>query len=153
MVRIQSETWALVADGAKARVFKLGAKMGEIEEIERLHSAEAGMPSRELVSDAGSRVRHAAGFPGSHTKQAKSDAHDMAAKKFAVSLMQRMEKAAGRNDFRQLVVVADPHTLGYFRQNMPKKVAARVSRELNADLTWMPAERIDRRVRASFELR
>ena len=49
-------------------------------------------------------------------------------------------------------LVADPHTLGYFRQNMPKNVAAQVSRELNADMTWMPAERIDRRIRNWFEL-
>ena len=153
MNTIRRGTWALVADGARARLFRLGPRAGEIEEFRGFSSADSSKPSRELVSDGSSRSRHVAGLPGSHSKQPRVDAHDLAERRFAESVMKKMGQAASRGDYEGLVIVADPRTLGRFRRCMPRQVATRVSRELDAEMTWMPEDRIDQKIRAACALR
>jgi protein required for attachment to host cells len=153
MINIPANTWALVADGARARTFRVGRKAGDIEELHNMRSKEAGKPSRDLDSDARSRSRHLAGSPGSHTKERRTDPHDQAERAFARALLQRLERAARSGRFEGLVIAADPRTLGALRQDMSKALSGRVLRELDVDLTWMAENEIDARIRKTFALR
>jgi protein required for attachment to host cells len=152
MNAVPLNTWALVADGAKARLFRVGRKNGDFEELRQLESAARGAPSREISSDADSRSRHVAGVPGGHTKQPRTDPHDQAERQFAEQVMAFVGRSASTGAFNSLVVVADPRTLGTLRDCMPAAVAQRVSREMNLDLTWMPEKEIEARIRDEFEL-
>jgi protein required for attachment to host cells len=149
MKTLKAGTWMLVADGGRAKVFRLGAKPGQIEELQRLESSTMHMPSRDLVSDGSGRDFDVRG-PGAHTKIPRSDPHDLEEREFAQRIMQRIERAAQQDRFKELVIVADPRTLGSLRKSMPRSVATRVIKELNRDLTALSGTEIDRRVRAEF---
>jgi protein required for attachment to host cells len=152
MNAVPLNTWALVADGAKARLFRVGRKPGDFEELRQMESAARGLPSRTLSSDANSRSRHVAGVPGGHTKEPRTDPHEQAEKEFAEAVMDFIGRSAHTGAFNSLVVAADPRTLGTLRNCMPHEVAERVSQELNVDLTWMPQKDIEARIRQVFEL-
>jgi protein required for attachment to host cells len=146
---VRDNTWTLVADGGQARIFRLGHRPGDIEELQRLDASTRHTPSRDMVSDANSRSHDVRG-PGSHVKEPRSDARELAEQHFTSALMERVKRAAKEEGFSQLIIAADPRTLGRMRKCMPETVAGRVVKQLNLDLTGLPSSEIDQRIRAAF---
>ena len=142
-----SRYWVLVADSGKARILHVKRKPPEFGEVQVLVSATQHQPSREIVSDASGRAFHVQG-PSSHVKQPRSDAHDRAEQQFSLMLVQKLEKAAELGAFDQLLIIADPKTLGRLRRQMSKSLASRISDELNLDLTGLPLNKLEPRIRA-----
>ena len=66
-------TWILIADGSRAKVFKVAGK-GKIEEKDEM--AAAHPPTRDLVSDRPGRTFDSLG-DGRHAKEPPTDAHVM----------------------------------------------------------------------------
>ena len=143
------KTWVVAADGGRARILELGNKPREFSEIQELKSPTGSRPSRDLVSDASGRAFHVKG-PGGHSKQARSDAHDLGEERFAKQLVQRLERASGADSFDRLVLAADPRTLGKIRKLMSAELAARIVLELNLDLTGMPARKLEEKIRRAL---
>jgi len=145
----REKTWVVVADGGRARILEIVPGSRDLTEILHLKSPNRGRPTRELVSDASGRAFHVAG-PGGHSKQARTDAHDQEEQRFARQLAQRLERAAGEDSFDRLVLAADPRTLGRLRKQMSAGLAGRIVRELNLDLTGMPAGKLEEKIRKAL---
>jgi len=149
MNAMTGNTWTLVTNGGFARIFRLGRKAGEIEEVQQIRSGTMHLTTHELVSDSAPRFRTASGA-GGHTKQARTDPHELNEQRFIQGVMRRLKHAAQQGLFKRLVICADPRSLGRLRQCMPHVIATRLVMEVDSDLTAWPRDEIDRKVRALF---
>lgn len=67
-------------------------------------------------------------------------AHDHAAKAFAHTLADKLDKARNEHRYGQLVLVAEPRFLGMLREALDKGTAALVSTTVNKDLANLELE-------------
>lgn len=124
--------WVVVADGAAARILRAdGATMTVLRELQ---SAEAHLPSRELVSDKPGRSQESA-MPGRHAVEPKTDPHQKKKQEFAQALAAELNRAAARQEFDALVLVAPARTMGELRQALEAPAKERLTAELVKDLT------------------
>ena len=77
----------------------------------------------------------------------RSDPHENAEQQFSRGLAQKMEKAARLGRLDQLLVVADPKTLGRLRQQMNKAVEGKVTEEVALDLVRLPLSQLEPRLK------
>ncbi len=132
-------TWILVADGARAR-FLLNQGPGKGLEIPAMPELSTGhAPTREVGTDRPGRVHDRMG-PGRHAMAPRVDWHQFEKSEFARRVATTLNKAAGRNDFDRLVLVAPPKTLGSLRAALDKAAAAKVTAELPKDLTHVSVD-------------
>jgi protein required for attachment to host cells len=143
----QPKHWVLVADSGQARILELQRKPYEFRQVSELASASQHQTTRELVSDASGRSFHVQG-PGSHVKLPRSDPKDQAEEAFVESLAGTLDKAVRLGAFDDLVLIADPKTMGRLRRDISREVAARVTQEHTLDLVGMPLNALEPRVRA-----
>lgn len=130
-------TWILVADGARARIVLndgpgRGVKPGPNKEFYG-HNA----PDREIVTDRPGRAFDSAG-QGRHAMEPRSDPHEQAQRHFHHELAAYLDAAAKRNAYDRLIIVAPPRALGHLRAELSNAVRAKVTGELNKDLTHVP---------------
>ena len=142
----KAKYWVLVANSGQARILEMQRKPYEFRQVADLVSETQHLTNKELVSDASGRVYHTQG-PGTHSMKPRSDPHENAEEQFSRSLAQKMEKAAQLHRFDQLLVVADPKTMGRLRQQMHKVVSDRVADEVSLDLVGMPLNQLETRLR------
>ena len=114
----------VVADGHHAKLFRNTAKQGvELSEIEQL--------TPKNLADEG-----AGGAPQDQSPKDEDEAT------FAKQLAERLNRIALRHKAEQVVVIADPTTLGTMRKHYHKELEAILVKELAKDLTNSPADKI-----------
>jgi protein required for attachment to host cells len=142
----KAKYWVLVANSGQARILEMQRKPYEFHQVSELFSETQHLTNKEIVSDASGRVYHAQG-PGTHSMKPRSDPHEQAEEQFSRSLAQKMEKAAQLGRFDQLLVVADPKTMGRLRQRMNRSLAGKVTDEVALDLVGLPLPQLESRLR------
>ena len=142
----KSKYWVLVANSGQARILEMQRKPYEFHQVSELVSETQHLTNKEIVSDASGRVYHAQG-PGTHSMKPRSDPHQNAEEQFSRSLARKMERAARLGRFDQLLVIADPRTMGRLRQQMDRSLAGRVADEISLDLVGLPLNQLEPRVR------
>ena len=142
----KSKYWVLVANSGQARILEMQRKPYEFHQVSELVSETQHLTNKEIVSDASGRVYHAQG-PGTHSMKPRSDPHENAEEQFSRSLARKMERAARLGRFDQLLVIADPRTMGRLRQQMDRSLAGRVADEISLDLVGLPLNQLEPRVR------
>lgn len=138
--------WVVAADGGTARNYLYMKYPQEFSLVQRLESSTRQQPSREIMSDASGRNYHAKG-PASHAKQSRRDAHEQSEDLFVREVIERLEHGARRKDFDQLVLIADPRTLGKLRKTLGSSLKRAVYKDSNLDLT--PLSELQLRARVS----
>jgi protein required for attachment to host cells len=140
----RDDTWVVVADGARARVFQLRKSRKAILEPAWEHQpVGSNLPSREIASDRPGRTYDRAG-EGRHAKEPPTDPARHEKERFAREIVQRLDDARKQQAFRSLIVVAPPQFLGDLRAAMSTQLEASVTAELNKDLSKLkPAEIIE----------
>jgi len=146
MMNAKARYWVLVANSGQARVLEIRRKPYEFQQVAELVSEAQHLTNKEIVSDASGRVYHTQG-PGTHSMNPRSDPHENAEEQFSRNLAQKMEKAARLGRFDQMLVMADPKTLGRLRQQMGKVLLSKVDREVSLDLVGLPLPQLETRVR------
>jgi len=142
----KAKYWVLVANSGQARILEMQRKPYEFHQVSEFVSEAQHLTNKEIVSDASGRVYRAQG-PGTHSMKPRSDPHENAEEQFSRSLAQKMEKAARLGRFDQLLVVADPKTLGRLRQQMDKSVGSKLAEEVTLDLVGLPLNQLEPRLR------
>ncbi|MFZ3485621.1 host attachment family protein [Sphingomonas sp. 3-13AW] len=74
----------------------------------------------------------------------ETDFHQLEEDRFAAETAEMLRKRALNNDFKALVVIAPPRTLGELRKKYHKEVSSRIIGELDKDLTGHPVDEIER---------
>lgn len=139
-------TWALVTDSGYGRLVELERSPPRITEIGTREAATRHQTSRELTTDASGRDFDTAG-PVSHSKAPRTDAHDEAERQFVERWSRDLQQAFTNGRFRQLLLVADPRTLGRLRKTMAEKLRSAVLAESDRDLTKLPLQDLEPRLR------
>ena len=141
--------WVLVADSGSARIFELRKTPAEFREAHSLVSDALHKRSSDLVSDNSGRSFNTQG-PAGHSKEQKSDPHELAEREFSRKLADKLELAANMNEFEKLMVIADPKTLGRLRSLMSKQLRKRITHEVNLDLVKMPLEKLKKKIKTQL---
>ena len=134
-------TWVLVADGARARIFRnLGPGNGIDREAVKEFEGSTAL-SRDIACDRPGRTFDSAG-PGRHAMAPPSDPHEHEQVNFLREVVAYIEKASQKKSFDRLVIVAPPTALGTLRAQLSGPLATKVTGELNKDLTKVPVHEI-----------
>lgn len=132
-VSINEKAWIVVADGHSARVLQNTGNNGAIE----LKEVQTVTP-KNLLEEGPSGSRPQGDSP-----------RDTDEATFAKQLAQWLFEQAHKKAFEQLVLVADPKTLGQMRPLLHKEVTDRIVKELPKTLTTASLDEITRSINAS----
>lgn len=126
-------TWVLVADSSRARVFVAESTTSPLTELRTMVHPEGRQHAQDMTSDlpgrqAGSDGRHHA--VSSETEPKKTEAIN-----FAKTISDYLEDSVNKLGYTRLVIVAAPAFLGLLREHMKPESLKRVTLELDKDLT------------------
>lgn len=135
-------TWILVANAARARLFEGGKSDGQLVERASFEHPEARMHGIDLTRERPGSVQESAN-DARHGIEPRLDLHDKIAIEFAHDLAGVLNRGRIDHQFDRLVLVAPPRFLGLLRDCLDDKVARLVSASLNKDASHASAEEID----------
>ncbi|MEZ5463535.1 host attachment family protein [Dokdonella sp.] len=127
MQKIPAGAWVVVTDGAGARLFHNMGKGATVS----LKQQELLEPD-DLIDDGPSGKR-----PAEESDQAKDEAT------FAKQLAHRLNAAALKQEFTDLILMADPQTLGQLRPQLHNETTRRIIKEVAKTFTNAPVEDIE----------
>jgi protein required for attachment to host cells len=128
-----ARTWIVVADSARARIFRSDQRDQDWELVESLEHPKGRAHTPELVED----------MPSLESGELPKEYE---AKVFARQLSRRLERAFHAHEFRRLVLVAPPEMMGLLRLAMEPPVAAAVAHELTKDLSQLRQDELEDRI-------
>lgn len=142
----QDPTWVVVADQARARLFRYGFQDGGLEEIEDIVHLNARLPVRELEADAGGMTgggEHRDAYDPREREREHSRAE------FARAISERLETKRKAGELGGFYLVAEPRFLGDLRlalndqlaQRLRGEVAQRAVLETSAEIRALLPER------------
>ena len=129
-------TWILVCDGAKGRIFLNSGPGKGLSAVNRAQYQSDHAKTSDIGSERPGRT-HERANSARHAMEPRVDWHEFEKKEFAKSLAGILDKAAGENAFDRLVLVAPPKTLGELRTCLGAQAAKRIHGEIGKDLTQM----------------
>ena len=151
---LDNDTWVVVADGEKYLLLRNRGDRAHLRLEVVDHGDSPTPPARALASDRPGRrhdsKRDMSGRVESWGKSAmeQTDWHRLAERQHADELTRKLADWAGKGRFRQLVVVADPRSLGAMRTGYDDALRSVIVAEIAKDLTNLPLTGIEASVRA-----
>lgn len=131
---VMQDTWVVVADGSRARIFETKRHNSPLLEFKTLLNSAGRLAEAELVSDTKGRSFDSMGR-GRHAMEPRSDAKKQKVVEFARRLAAELEKSRVNGDFKQLILVATPAYLGELRKHLGAETTKLVSLELAKDFS------------------
>lgn len=134
-----ADTWVLVADHARARLFSLEA--GRLDEIACFANVEARVPGHERERAPPPRVHDRFG-ESRHATQARTLPQDKIAARFANELLTALACGRTAHEYRKLVLIAPPRFLGVINSALGESLHACVALRIAKNLTRRKPEAI-----------
>lgn len=128
------DTWILVADTARARLFSLGDGADQLEEIGDYINAAARTPGHELEHGPPSRVHDRFG-DSRHAIDSSTPPREKIAAKFAGVLASKLEHGSTAHRCGKLVLIAPPRFLGALHTALGERLRKTVVLEVPKNLT------------------
>jgi protein required for attachment to host cells len=133
---MEKQTWLLVANASKARVYSLckarllqessnGKDLTLKEACEHDESRRKGL---ELITDKLGHFGHGSFVEASNPKQ-----HE--AERFAIELNEKLDSARRENQYRELIIAAPPAFLGMLKKHMTEDLSKRIFKTIEKDYT------------------
>jgi protein required for attachment to host cells len=141
----QGAIWVVVADSARARIFRAESPTAVLHEQEVMANPEARQPGRDLVTDDAGRAFSRVGEHHA-TMGREPEAKEHEIERFAHQLAQRLNEARVQHALAHLVLVAPPAFLGVLRQQLDPHVAALVVHSIDKDLSQLRADELRQRL-------
>ena len=136
MLRLEKDTWAVVADGEKAMfLHNKGGALDPRLSVERVEQQE-NPPQGAQVSDRPGRRPDTAFAQRSAMEEA--DWHQLAKDRFAADLSDILKRMVHRGRVKRLVLIAPPRVLGEMRDQLHDSVKKTVIAEIPKTLTGHP---------------
>lgn len=122
----------LIADGEKA-LFLRNEGDAKAPNLSVVRTKEQdNPPNREQAANRPGRMFDGTGHK---SKVDDTDWHQLAKDRFASDLADLLYKRAHRGEFEDLIIAADPSTLGELRKELHQEVEKRIIAEIDKDLT------------------
>jgi protein required for attachment to host cells len=125
----------VVADAARARIFRLSAANKPLEEIADLANPEARLKDADLDRDRPGQTFSSQGRGGGHPMRPGRTAEEKSTELFARDIASSLREALIAGEFERLVVAAPPGFLGDLRKHLDEQVLQIVVESLSLDLT------------------
>lgn len=135
------DTWILVADRARARLFSLDKGAAHIKEIEDFVNVAARTTGHEQGDAPPPRVHDRMG-EGRHVIEAHTPPREKSARQFAAMLASVLEHAHAERRCHDLVLIAPPGFLGMLNTALGADLRAAVVLTIAKTLTRMRADGI-----------
>lgn len=154
---MNTDTWILVCDSSRARLFARPDGQPRLTLVRELAHPESRLPNHELASDRPGRVQQSAPPPrGKPTtgpsKGNRSGMEPHTAPKtvehehFARELADALHKGLTDNAYGRLVLVGAPQFLGLLRNVLDAQVSKRVGASLDKDYTQLDERELGERL-------
>jgi protein required for attachment to host cells len=138
---LPNSTLVLVADGRRMLFLRNHGDPSKLSLQLEAQQEQANPPTREQGTDSPGRTFASSGTRRSAIEQ--TDFHQIEEDRFAATAAQLLQERALNHDFKALVVIAPPRTLGELRKHYHKEVESRIIRELHKDLTGFSIDDIE----------
>lgn len=140
--KLSHGAWVFVGDGQRA-LFLINEGDEKFPNLRRLSVLENhDPPSHEQGTDAPGRAFSSVG--GIRSAMEETDWHELEKERFAVSIAERINKAALANQFEKILIVAPPRILGDLRREYAKATETKIVGEIAKDLTNHTIAEIER---------
>jgi protein required for attachment to host cells len=120
-------TWVVVADSSNANIYLRRQRNSPLQEVASFHDPLARLREQDLKTDTAGR----------HTVATDASAREHERESFAREVCGRVEKARGRGEFEELILIASPRLLGLLRDSLSRPTLGCVSREIPKNLVQM----------------
>jgi protein required for attachment to host cells len=141
-LKIHYGAWVLVGDGNKALLLQNEGD-AEILNLRRREVRQQENPATHLQgSDAPGRGSSPSGI--GHGSMGETDWHQLEEDRFAAAIAKDINKAAGENAFKEIVIVAPPKCLAEIRKDLSAEANRRVVAEIPKDYTHHPIPEIEK---------
>lgn len=130
-------TWIVVMDRTGARLFERVARMENLSLIKEWEHPEGNFQEGELTSDRPGVGRMNAREYRGNVLTAAASAKEESLKDFCREVGEYLDTKRMEDQFDELVLVAEPHTLGRLKDALDEQVAHKVVLTLDKDLAWM----------------
>lgn len=137
-------TWIIVANNAKARIFKR-VKPGKLEELTTLLHVEGRLRNQDLTSTKPG-VSINSGQSHQNAYETKTSARVQEEEKFAKELADFLAKEHKAGHFGRLYLFVSPHFLGFLRKELSEKVVACIEKECNKDWTAYTRQELEKEI-------
>jgi len=135
------KTWVVVADSARARIFKPADQGKVLQLVKEYQNPAAQVHERDLATDRPGRTFERNG-PGRHAMSESMSPKEHEAWKLSKHLTDEIESARMLALFDRLVIVAAPAFLGQLRKMLTPSAALLVVHELDKNLAQMEPREI-----------
>ncbi len=142
---MMKQTYVLVADATRARVFITDRPQGPLHEIEDMVHPEGRLHARELTSDSPGRTYDSVG-QGRHSLVEPTNQKHIEIQAFAHRIAKYFQELHAREPTIDVILVAAPALLGLLRKQFDKTPMKAVDREVDKNLTHMSAAEISKRL-------
>jgi len=131
--------WIVVADSARARVFRAASRIGPLEEVTDLANSESRQHEGDLYTSEQTRKLElgADSYHQSNDYQPARTHEQVIAERFAKEVADYLRRGALDKRYQRLVLAAGPQFLGALRGELDSNTRARVCLELPKDLSKM----------------
>lgn len=146
-MKIPHNAAVLVADGRKMLFLRNEGDTVHPNLVVEHAEEQANPKDSEQKTDAPGLSYSSVG-PGRSTMD-EVDFHQLGEDRFAADAADLLKRRALSNDFESLIVVAPPRTLGELRKHYHKEVSARLTGEIDKDLTNHPIAEIEAAIAAA----
>ncbi len=137
---ISKGTLALIADGAKAILYRNDGGVDDITLAVRWQMEQENPPTHEQGTDTPGRTQASAGT--GRSAYSETDLHKLAESDFAKQTADRLEEALGQASDADVIVVAAPRVLGVLRNHYGRATRNQLVAEIDKDLTNAPRDRV-----------
>jgi protein required for attachment to host cells len=149
MIKLETHTWVLVADGEKALFLRNdGGAMSPDLSVQRVEQQDNPRQADQVSDRPGRRADPGI---GQRSAMEEADWHQLAKDRFAAELSDILARMVQKGRITRLVLVAPPKTLGELRQQLHDTVLKTVIAELPKTLTGHSLPDIRRIVTTDLE--
>ncbi|MEQ1529698.1 MAG: host attachment protein [Methylococcales bacterium] len=134
------QTWILVGDNTHARIFTADTPSSALQEIEGLTHTEGRLHDRDITSDLPGRIKSADG--SGHAFEQATDPKKHEADYFDHLVALHLQTAHNANQFKRLLIVAEPTFLGLLRKCLSEPIKKQICFELDKNITLQSAAEI-----------
>lgn len=129
-----TNTWAIVADSARARVLVQPTKRAAWVERKDLVHLQGKQRDHELVSDRQGRTADSSRTGARHAMEPQTMPKEIAVNEFARTIATQLESARTRSEIDELVLIAPAHFLGVLNAHLSDPLRQLVRGQLHKNL-------------------
>ncbi len=128
-----SNTWVVVAESSRARIFELHKPGGEFTELADLVHPQSRLKDSARLSDSPGRTFNSQGR-GKHTMSPETDPRRHEGEVFASEIAHRLEAGRTAGKYDKLILAAPPEFLGLVRASLNTETAGLVGKTINKNI-------------------